>query len=401
MARRPIYLDYAATSPADPRVIDAMTACLGVAGAFANPSSDHAMGRAAAAIVDDARRRIAARVGAVPDRLVFTSGATEANNLAIRGALAASPPQRRHVVTTRIEHKSVLDVVAALEARGVEATYVDCDPDGLVAAEAIADAVRADTALVSVMHVNNETGAVQPIEEIVQLCRARGVRVHVDAAQSVGKLPLALDALGVDLCSLTAHKLCGPKGVGALYVRAGVVLEPLLFGGEQQGALRPGTLPVHQIVGMGEAYALADPAVEGPRTDALRKALWSALEPIPGVRLNGRLERTAPHILNVTFPGVDGEALRHALREIALSSGSACTSASPEASHVLSTMGLADAAAIASIRFGLGRFTAPDEIVTVARRVEEEVARLRRLAEGAPAWCSATRASRAGGAAVL
>src|SRR5690606_24118747 len=254
-----------------------------------------------------------------------------------------------------------------------------------------------DTALVSVMHVNNETGMIQPVAEIASLCRARGVLLHVDAAQAVGKIPVDLRAAGIDLCSPTAHKLGGPKGIGALWIGPGVQIEPLLHGGEQQRGLRAGTLPTHQIAGMGKAFELADPEVEGARLAELRRRLRDALAEIDDVHLNGEFERGAPHILNAAFPGVDGEALRFALRGLAVSAGSACMSDSPEASHVLSTMGLSDAAAFASIRFSFGPTTTPDDIDTAARLVADAVPRLRRLALGAPGWCRQLRATRATG----
>jgi cysteine desulfurase len=389
MSVEPIYLDYAATSPLDRRVLEAMQRCMTLDGDFANASSTHAAGAAALRRIEAAREQIAARVGGAPGGIVFTSGATEANNLALAGALAAAPDERRHIVTTRIEHKSVLDTVRALERRGWRATYVACGPDGVVPVGAVAEALEPATALVSVMHVNNETGAVQDVPGLAALCRERGVPLHVDAAQSVGKVRVELDAWGVSLASLTAHKVCGPKGIGALYVAPGVALEPLLFGGEQQRGLRPGTLPTHQIVGMGEAYRLADPAVEGPKLAALKSRFWTALASIPGVRLNGVLATSAPHILNLAFPGIEAESLRLAIREIACSSGSACMAASPEASHVLSTMGLSHTLASSSLRFGIGRFTDEREIDRAAERVRAEVARLGALSAAAPAWCRA------------
>ncbi|HEU4619561.1 MAG TPA: aminotransferase class V-fold PLP-dependent enzyme [Gammaproteobacteria bacterium] len=387
MTEQPIYLDYAATSPLDRRVLAAMQQCMTLDGDFGNPSSAHAAGAAAMRRVEAAREQIGARVGAAPDRLVFTSGATEANNLAIAGLLAAAPRDRRHVVTTSIEHKSVLDTVRFLERGGCRATFVPCGADGVVRTADVAAAIGPSTALVSVMHVNNETGALQDIPALAAACRERGVTLHVDAAQSVGKVPVALEAWGVHLASLTAHKLCGPKGIGALYVAPGIALEPLLHGGEQQGGLRPGTLPTHQIAGMGEAYRLADPAAEGPRLAALKSRLWEGLSAIPDTRLNGSLESSSPHILNVAFAGVEAESLRLAVGEIAVSAGSACMAATPEASHVLSTMGLSHALASSSLRFGLGRFTDAREIDRAVARVGAEVARLRRLSASAPAWC--------------
>jgi cysteine desulfurase len=388
MERRAVYLDYAATSPVDPRVAQEMSRCLTLDGVFANPSSAHRHGAEARRLVERARAVVAARVGAEPEGIVFTSGATESNNLALKGVLAGAPPDRRHFVTTRIEHKSVLDTARALEAAGCTVTYVACDSHGIVPPDSVAKAIGPGTGLVSVMHVNNETGAVQDVAALASICRERRVALHVDAAQSVGKVPLDLRGLGVDLCSLTAHKACGPKGVGALYLRPGMRLTPQLHGGEQQNALRPGTLPTHQIVGMAKAYELADPAADAPRINALREQLWRGLEAIEGVRLNGDPERTAPHILNVAFPGVDGESLRCSLREIAVSAGSACTSDSPDASHVLTTMGLSDAVAMSSIRFSMGRFTTREDVSYVARRVADEVARLRAIAGSPPCWCS-------------
>ena len=382
-----IYLDYAATAPLDPRVAAAMSECL--EREFGNPSSLHAAGRRAKALVDAARARVAARVGAASERMVFTSGATESNNLALQGVLRRSRNRRVHLVTSRIEHNSVLDVARALEASGVAVSYVPATPGGWVDPQRVVDALDDDTQLVSIMHVNNETGVIQDVRAIGEACRARGVLFHVDAAQSVGKVPLALAEAPVDLCSLTAHKLCGPKGVGALYMAPRVTLVPLLHGGEQELGLRAGTLATHQIVGMGMAYELADPAREAPRIAALRDRLWRKLAAIDGARSNGDPERRAAHLLNVTFPGVDGESLRFALPDVCVSAGSACAADSPEASHVLTGMGLSDVLAGSSLRFSLGRFTTENDVVTAAARVAAAVARVRSLARSAPAWCSA------------
>jgi len=382
-----IYLDYAATAPLDPRVAAAMTECL--EREFGNPSSLHAAGRRAKALVDAARARVASRVGAASERIVFTSGATESNNLALQGVLRRSRSRRVHLVTSRIEHKSVLDVARALESSGVAVSYVPATPGGWVDPQRVVDALDDDTQLVSIMHVNNETGVIQDVRAIGEACRARGVLFHVDAAQSVGKVPLALAEAPIDLCSLTAHKLCGPKGVGALYMAPRVTLVPLLHGGEQELGLRAGTLATHQIVGMGIAYELADPAREAPRIAALRDRLWRELAAIDGARSNGDPERRAAHVLNVTFPGVDGETLRFALPDVCVSAGSACAADSPEASHVLTGMGLSDVLAGSSLRFSLGRFTTENDVVTAAARVAAAVARVRSLARSAPAWCSA------------
>jgi len=382
-----IYLDYAATSPLDPAVTAVMLDCLHHE--FGNPSSQHAAGRRARDLVEAARAAIAGRVGAPPERLVFTSGATEANNLALQGVLRRDRGAPLHLVTSRIEHKSVLDTARALEAHGVAVTYVDATALGDVEPQAVAAAIRPETALVSIMHVNNETGVVQDVAAIGALCRERGVLFHVDAAQSVGKVPLALAAAPIDLCSLTAHKLCGPKGIGALYVGPRAVLQPQIHGGEQERGLRAGTLATHQIVGMGKAYALADPALEAPRLAALRDRLWRELSPIDGVRQNGSPGRRAAHVLNVTFPGVDGESLRLALRGLAVSAGSACAADSPEASHVLTGMGRSDVLAGSSLRFSVGRFSTETEVLEAAAAVATAVARLRALAKSAPPWCSA------------
>ena len=382
-----IYLDYAATSPLDPQVAAAMHDCM--AREFGNASSLHAAGRRARALVDAARASVAARVGAASERIVFTSGATESNNLALQGVLRRSRNRRVHLVTSRIEHKSVLDVARVLESSGVAVTYVPATAGGAVDPERVAEAIGDDTQLVSIMHVNNETGVIQDVRAIGEACRERGVLFHVDAAQSVGKVPLALGEMPIDLCSLTAHKLCGPKGVGALYVAPRVTLVPQLHGGEQERGVRAGTLATHQIVGMGKAYELADPAREAARFAALRDRLWRELARIEGVRANGDPERRAAHVLNVTFPGVDGESLRFALHDVCVSAGSACAADSPEASHVLTGMGLSDVLAGSSLRFSLGRFTTEDEVATAAARVATAVARLKSLARSAPAWCSA------------
>jgi cysteine desulfurase len=387
MAEREIYLDYAATAPLDPAVAAAMHECM--LREFGNPSSQHAAGRRARALVEAAREVIARRVGASGERLIFTSGATESNNLALAGVLRRSRNRRVHLVTSRIEHKSVLDTARALEAQGVSVTYVEATRGGYVEPERVVEAIRDDTQLVSIMHVNNETGVIQDVLAIGEACRERGVLFHVDAAQSAGKLPLALDDAPIDLCSLTAHKLCGPKGVGALYVAPRVTLAPQMHGGEQERGLRAGTLATHQIVGMGKAYELADPEREGPLLAALRDRLWRELSRVPGARQNGDPARRAPHILNVAFPGVDGESLRFALAGVAASAGSACAADSPEASHVLTGIGLSDAVAASSLRFSVGRFTSEDEVVMAAERVAVAVERLRALAPGAPSWCSA------------
>lgn len=387
MTSREIYLDYAATAPLDGQVAEAMYDCM--TREHGNPSSLHAAGRRARVLVETARSAVAARVAAPGERIVFTSGATESNNLALAGVLRRSRNRRVHLVTSRIEHKSVLDTAGALQSAGVAVTYVAAEPGGYVDPERVAAAIDDDTQLVSVMHVNNETGVIQDVQAIGAVCRARGVLFHVDAAQSVGKVPLALADSPIDLCSLTAHKLCGPKGIGALYVGPGVTLVPQLHGGEQERGLRAGTLATHQIVGMGKAYALADPEREAPRLAALRDRLWQELARIEGARQNGDPARRAAHVLNVTFPGAEGESLRLALHDLCVSAGSACAADSPEASHVLTGMGLSDVLAGSSLRLSVGRFTTEDEVVTAAARVANAVEWLRSLAAKAPAWCSA------------
>jgi len=383
MPRSLIYLDNAATTPVDPAVVAAMLSCLGPEAAYAN-----AAGAKARRHVETARRQVAARVGAAPEEIVFTSGATESNNLALQGAVRASGRAEPRVLTTRIEHASVLETAAALARDGAEVEYLPCGADGRIAADDVAAAITERTAVVSVMHVNNEIGVVQDVAAIARVCRERGVPLHVDAAQSAGKLPLDLARWQIDLCSLTAHKLHGPKGIGALYVRRGVPIAPLLHGGEQERRLRPGTLAVHQIVGMGKAYELADPARDGAVLAALRDRLWAGLRAIDGIRRNGSATHCAPHILNVSLPGVDGESLRFALRELAVSAGSACASDTPEPSHVLSALGLSDALAQAALRFSVGRFSTAEDIDAAVRRVGTQVERLRALAASAPAWCS-------------
>lgn len=383
---REIYLDYAASSPVDPAVIDAMRESL--ERDYANPASLHAPGRRAHAAIEAARVAVAARIDAPAREVVFTSGATEANNLALKGVIEAAGLRGAHLVTSKIEHKSVLDPARVLAAAGATVTYVDCERDGRVDPERIAAAIGPATALVSLQLVNNETGAIQDIASVAAVCRGRGVPLHVDAAQAVGKLPLSVRGLGIDLCSLSAHKVCGPKGVGALFVARGVRLRPQQSGGEQERSLRAGTEATHQIVGMGKAFELADPAREAPGLEALRDRLWSGLERIGDVRRNGSTAHRAPHLLNVSFPGVEGESLRFALRDLAVSAGSACAAASPEASHVLVGMGLGEALAASSLRFSVGRFTTEEEIDLAAARVAEEVARLRSLAPTPPVWCS-------------
>lgn len=382
------YFDNAATTPVDPRVVEAMGACLGPDQDFANPASGHSLGTRARQLVENARAAVATRVNAPPARIAFMSGATEANNLALKGVLRARGAERKHLVTTRIEHKSILESARALEREGTAVTYLGCDAHGNVTPEQVEAAITPATVLVSVMHVNNEIGVIEDVPEIARVCRSRGVLLHVDAAQSAGKIPLDLAGWGVDLCSLTAHKINGPKGIGALYVRSGIALAPLVDGGEPEIGVRGGTLATHQIVGMGKAFELADPEVEGARLAKLRDELWRGLEAFGGVTRNGNPARAAPHILSASLRGVDGASLLFALPDVALSQGSACNSSVPEPSYVLTALGLSDAVAQSTLRFGLGRFTEPADVAYVLERVGAEFDRLRTLARGAPAWCS-------------
>ena len=386
MIKKEIYLDYAATTPVDPAVIAVMIECLGSSGDSANPSSSHLPGRRAKARVEVARSQIAKRIGVSSDTVWFTSGATESDNMALIGAMRANAHRGRHLITSVLEHKAILDTAHALEAEGVEVTYVNHDPDGIVDPDQIAEAIRDDTVLVSIMHVNNETGVLQDIAAIGQRCHECGVLFHVDAAQSTGKVALKLEDWAVDLASLTAHKTYGPMGIGAIYISEGVSLDPMIHGGEQEGGFRPGTLATHQIVGFGKAFELADPDSDGPLLAARRDRLWTGLNAIEGVSLNGHPAQRSPHVLNVTFPGVEGSSLQLALANVAISAGSACNSDIPDPSHVLRGMGLSDVLAESTLRFSVGRFTTEAEIDYVVGRIQDEVPRLRALASGAPAW---------------
>ncbi|MER2529344.1 MAG: aminotransferase class V-fold PLP-dependent enzyme [Candidatus Competibacter denitrificans] len=385
--RSPIYLDYAATTPVDPSVADLMSQYLTSQGIFGNPSSStHRFGRLAAEAVIIARAHVAALIGADPGEIIWTSGATEANNLALRGISRVR--QGRHFVTSKTEHKAVLDVCRRLGKEGWSGTYLDPQADGLITPDQLAAALRPDTVLVSVMHVNNETGVVQDLAALGALTSARGVLLHVDAAQSAGKLPIDLKTLPIDLLSLSAHKLYGPKGIGALFIRHRpnrIQLEPLLYGGNQERGLRAGTLAVHQIVAMGEACRIASTGLadECARLQALRDRLWHGLSKLDGTVLNGHPTRHWPGILNVSFAGITAEALLAAVPDIAVSTGSACTSATAEASHVLRAMGCDAERARGAIRFSLGRFTTCEEIDYTIQVVIEAVNRLRDLS---PLW---------------
>jgi cysteine desulfurase len=383
----PIYLDYAATTPVDERVAACMAQCLTLAGTFGNPgSASHEYGDAANAVVAAARAQVAAAVGAQPEDIIWTSGATEANNLALFGVAAHYRDSGRHLVTVRTEHKAVLDPCRELERRGWRVTYLIPDRGGVLDPQQVADALTPDTVLVSVMHVNNEIGVIQDVGAIAQVCAAHGAaRLHVDAAQSMGKCALDFARSGIDLLSLSAHKSYGPKGVGALVVSRsrGVQLQPLLFGGGQERNLRSGTLATHQLAGMGLAFDLSRAAgeQETARIAALRSRLWQGLEALGGVLRNGPADRTVPHILNASFEGVEGESLIAAVRPfIAVSTGSACTSAVQEPSYVLRALGRDERLAESSLRFSLGRFTTAGEIDAAVQAVARAVSRLRRIA---------------------
>lgn len=386
-AERPIYLDYQATTPCDPRVVDAMRPYF--TEAFGNPHSvHHVYGKRAEAAVEVARAQLAALIGAEPREIVFTSGATESNNLAIKGVARFHKARRPRVVTCVSEHKCVLESMRRIEREGIQITRLAVGPDGLIDLAALEAALDEDTSLVSVMAVNNEIGVIQPIAEIGALCRARGVAFHTDGAQAVGKIPLDVEAMNIDLLSVSGHKVYGPMGIGALYVRRRprVRLEPLFDGGGQERTLRSGTLPLPLCVGLGAASAIAaeEMAAEAERLAGLNRRMMGGIAArLDGVSLNGHATRRIPGNLNLGFAGVDGEALIGAMPGVAVSSGSACTSASVEPSYVLRALGLSDQSARASIRIGFGRFTTEDEIDGAIEEIVGAVARLR--AEGARA----------------
>jgi cysteine desulfurase len=382
----PAYLDYAATTPVDPRVALRMAGCLTREGTFGNPgSSSHDYGDAAQAAVEAARAEVAAAVGALPADVVWTSGATEANNLALFGIAHYYRSLGRHIVTLRTEHKAVLDPCRELERRGWRVTYLDPGRTGVLDPARLALALQADTVLVSVMHVNNEIGVIQDLAAIAAVCAAHGsVRLHVDGAQSIGKAALDFTRLGLDLLSLSAHKAYGPKGVGALLVsrRRGVQLEALQFGGGQERSLRSGTVPTHQVVGMGAALALAaaEWRDEVPQIARLRDRLWAGLEALGGVLRNGDPAHSVAHLLNVSFADVEGESLLAAVRPfIAVSTGSACASAVQEPSYVLRALGRDERLAESSLRFSLGRFSTEADVDAALFALEGAIARLRRI----------------------
>jgi cysteine desulfurase len=384
----PIYMDYSATTPVDPRVADKMCSCLTLGGIFGNPASrSHPFGWDAEDAVDAARRQVAELVNADPKEIVWTSGATESNNLAIKGVAHFYHKRGKHIVTCKTEHKAVLDTCRALEREGFEVTYLDPESDGLIDLSRLEAALREDTILVSLMHVNNEIGVIQDIEAIGEITRDRKILFHVDAAQSAGKVPIDLERVKVDLMSFSAHKIYGPKGIGALYVRRKprVRLEAQMHGGGHERGMRSGTLATHQIVGMGEAFRIAreEMAAENERVIALRQRLWDGLKDMEQVFLNGDEEKRVAGNLNVSFAFVEGESLIMALKDLAVSSGSACTSASLEPSYVLRALGREDELAHSSIRFTLGRFSSAEEVDYAVSKIREQVERLRDLS---PLW---------------
>ena len=384
----PIYLDYLSTTPVDPRVADAMSECLSMEGTFGNPASrSHVFGWKAEEAVENARAQIADLINADPREIVWTSGATESDNLAIKGAAHFYRKKGQHIVTSKIEHKAVLDTCRQLEREGFEVTYLEPNKAGLTTPESVQAALRPDTVVVSVMHANNEIGVVNDIAGIGEVCRAAGVIYHVDAAQSTGKVPLDMETMKVDLLSMSAHKMYGPKGVGALYVsrKPRVRLEAQMHGGGHERGMRSGTLATHQAVGFGEAARIAKEEMvdETSRLISLRARFWQGLEDLQEVHINGDVERRLPGALNVSFAFVEGESLLMSLKDLALSSGSACTSASLEPSYVLRALGLNDELAHSSLRFSFGRFTSEADIDHAITQVRRAVEKLRELS---PLW---------------
>jgi cysteine desulfurase len=382
----PIYLDYSATTPVDPRVAQKMIPYL--TEFFGNPASrSHAFGWKAEEAVEQARGHVAALIGADPKEIIWTSGATEGNNLAIKGAANFNKTRGKHLITQKTEHKATLDTMRELERQGFECTYLEVEENGIVSLQKFEAALRPDTVVASIMMVNNEIGVIQPIAEIGEICRARGIVFHCDAVQAAGKLPIDLGALKVDLLTITAHKMYGPKGVGALYVRRKprVRIEPQIHGGGHERGFRSGTLATHQIVGFGEAARIAklEMATDNERIRRLRDRLWKGISSMEEVVVNGDMERRIPGNLNVSFNYVEGESLIMAVKDIAVSSGSACTSASLEPSYVLRALGRSDELAHSSIRFTLGRFTTEEEIDYAVKLMQDKVAKLRELS---PLW---------------
>ncbi len=384
----PIYLDYSATTPVDPRVAEKMAECLTLEANFGNPASrSHMFGWKAEEAVENARRQVADLLNCDPREIVWTSGATEADNLAIKGVAHFHAKKGKHIITSKIEHKAVLDSCRQLEREGFEVSYLDPGADGIITPQSVADAIRPDTILVSLMHVNNEIGVINDIEAIGKITRENNILFHVDAAQSAGKVDIDLETMQVDLMSLTAHKVYGPKGIGALYVRRKprVRIEPQMHGGGHERGMRSGTLATHQIVGMGEAYRLAreEKDSDHARILSLRNRLLDGLKDMEEVYVNGDQDQRVAGNLNISFNFVEGESLMMALRDLAVSSGSACTSASLEPSYVLRAIGLNDELAHSSLRISMGRFTTEEEIDYSIAKIREAVAKLRELS---PLW---------------
>ncbi|EMA8957362.1 IscS subfamily cysteine desulfurase [Vibrio fluvialis] len=384
----PIYLDYSATCPVDPRVAEKMVQCMTMDGNFGNPASrSHRYGWQAEEAVDTAREQIADLLNADPREIVFTSGATESDNLAIKGVAHFYQKQGKHIITCKTEHKAVLDTTRQLEREGFEVTYLEPETNGLIDLNKLEAAMRDDTILVSIMHVNNEIGVIQDITAIGELCRARKIVFHVDAAQSAGKLPIDVQETKVDLISLSAHKIYGPKGIGALYVRRKprIRLEAQIHGGGHERGFRSGTLATHQIVGMGEAFRIAKEEMQKDydHAVALRDRMLSGIKDMEAVTINGDLEQRLPNNLNISFAFVEGESLLMSLKDIAVSSGSACTSASLEPSYVLRALGLNDELAHSSIRFSFGRFTTEEEVDYAIELIRVAVSKLRDMS---PLW---------------
>ena len=383
-----IYFDYASTTPVDPRVAEKMSECLSTEGKFGNPASrSHKYGWEAEEAIEVARRQVADLIGSDPREIVWTSGATESDNLAIKGVAYFYKSRGRHIVTSKIEHKAVLDTCRHLEREGFEVTYLEPDQDGLISPEDVRSAIREDTTIVSIMHANNEIGVINDIASIGEICRERGVFYHVDAAQSAGKIEIDVEAMKIDLMSLSAHKMYGPKGVGVLYVRRKprVRLEAQMHGGGHERGMRSGTLPTHQLVGMGEACSIAKAEMEEEqaRLLKLRKRLWNGLKDIEEVYVSGDMEQRLPGLINMSFNYVEGESLIMSLPDLAISSGSACTSASLEPSYVLRALGLNDELAHSSLRFSVGRFTRESDVDQAIDSVKKAVEKLRNLS---PLW---------------
>jgi cysteine desulfurase len=386
--KKPIYMDYSATTPVDPRVADKMCTYLKPDGEFGNPASrSHAYGWVAEEAVEQARADVAALIGADPREIVWTSGATESDNLAIKGVAHFYAKKGKHIITSKTEHKAVLDTCRHLEREGFEITYLDPEENGLIDLKKLEAAIRDDTILISIMHVNNEIGVIQDVAAIGKLAREKGVLFHTDGAQSAGKIDVDVNAMNIDLMSMSAHKIYGPKGIGALYVRRKprVRIEAQMHGGGHERGMRSGTLATHQIVGMGEAFRIAkeEMADEAKRLAALRDRLLDGLKDVEEVYINGDAEHRIPGNLNISFNFVEGESLMMALKDVAVSSGSACTSASLEPSYVLRAIGRSDELAHSSIRFTMGRFTTEEEVDFVIDLVKDKIQKLRDLS---PLW---------------